>query len=322
MDRVLVVMVTYNRKKLLERSLKAIFSQTTHISGVFILDNASNDGTEEVLRKFGFLSTVRNINNEVLVENSKNNVNLYYYRNSINAGGAGGFSKAVKLSRELDYDYLWIMDDDVKPEEKCLENLLTVIHKYNVGAVVPNRNCKNFKDCPTVELDLRAVSKYFMEKRKKRVKPPFSEETYSIKTFAFEGPLIDVEIVKKAGIPKAEYFLLYDDTDYAQRILRYTDILFVTTAYLERQLPVPRIKKNEKISYTWKDYYSIRNNMIFDREYGRTFGVKYISPRLMFIHLLINSLRGKNRKNNLRIVLRAYRDAMGKKMGKRFNPNY
>lgn len=321
-SKVLVVMVTYNRKNLLKNALESIFNQTKPVSGVLILDNASNDGTEDVLQKFGFLSRDQDINDGTFIKRSSGNTRLYYYRNSVNTGGAGGFSKAVELAKELDYDYLWIMDDDVRPVENCLENLLTVAHDCNIGAVVPNRNCQNFEDYPTVELDLNSTFKYFMKKRKKKIYPPFSEKVYSIKTFAFEGPLIDMEIVKKVGIPRAEYFLLYDDTDYAQRILQYTDILFVTSAYLERQLPVPKSKKNKKISYTWKDYYSIRNNMIFDREYGKTFGAKYISPRLMFIHLLINSIRGENRKNNLNIVLRAHRDAVSKKMGKRFDPNY
>ena len=163
-SKVLVVMVTYNRKNLLKNALESIFNQTKPVSGILILDNASNDGTEDVLQKFGFLSRAQDINDGTLIKRSSGNTRLYYYRNSVNTGGAGGFSRAVELAKELDYDYLWIMDDDVRPVENCLENLLAVVHDCNVGAVVPNRNCQNFEDHPTVELDLNSTFKYFMKK--------------------------------------------------------------------------------------------------------------------------------------------------------------
>lgn len=40
----------------------------------------------------------------------------YYFRNTENAGGAGGFAKLFELSMSLSWDYLWVMDDDVYPD--------------------------------------------------------------------------------------------------------------------------------------------------------------------------------------------------------------
>lgn len=322
-DKVLVTMVTYNRKELLKVVLEAVKNQSKSVAGILILDNASTDGTEQLLREEGFFNNISNLESETLLSNTNENTDLYYYRNKENLGGAGGFSKAVDLAKNLRYDYLWIMDDDVKPDKLCLENLLKVVNKNRVGAVVPNRNCQNFEDRPVIDFDLSSIRKYFIEKRKKRVKPPFNKDTYSIKTFAFEGPLISMDIIRKVGIPNSEYFLLYDDTDYAQRIQKYTDILFVVSAHMERQIPVSKnVVATKKIPYAWKDYYSIRNNMLFDKKYGKNWGVRHISPLLMMIHLLINSVRKKNTRSNLNIVLRAWKDAMKGKLGKGIGPNY
>ncbi|MBQ0778927.1 MAG: glycosyltransferase, partial [Pseudomonas sp.] len=49
MKKVYAVVLTYNRKDLLKRSLDAIFSQTRCCDGVIVIDNASSDGTESML---------------------------------------------------------------------------------------------------------------------------------------------------------------------------------------------------------------------------------------------------------------------------------
>ena len=50
-------------------------------------------------------------------------VEVYYIRMHENTGGAGGFHEGVKRTYR-GYDWLWLMDDDVKADEQCLENLL------------------------------------------------------------------------------------------------------------------------------------------------------------------------------------------------------
>lgn len=44
-DKVIAVVVTYNRKKLLLECLDAIFQQTYSISRLILIDNCSTDGT-------------------------------------------------------------------------------------------------------------------------------------------------------------------------------------------------------------------------------------------------------------------------------------
>ena len=52
-DSVCAVVVTYNRKELLIECLKALKNQSRHLNAIYIVDNASTDGTPELLVENG-----------------------------------------------------------------------------------------------------------------------------------------------------------------------------------------------------------------------------------------------------------------------------
>ena len=74
--------------------------------------------------------------------------------------------------------------------------------------------------------------------------------------------------------------------------------------------------------YNWRFYYLIRNNIIFDKKYGKNWSVKHISPNLLLLHHIALSIRDHHLKNNLPIILKAWTDGRHNRMGKRVNPNY
>ncbi len=54
-ETVCAVVVTYNRKNLLLECLEAIRKQTRPVDAIYIIDNASQDGTPEVLKSSGYI---------------------------------------------------------------------------------------------------------------------------------------------------------------------------------------------------------------------------------------------------------------------------
>lgn len=54
--KIACVVVTYNRKTLLERCLNAIKEQTYKPSAVYVIDNASTDGTDTFLHASGYVN--------------------------------------------------------------------------------------------------------------------------------------------------------------------------------------------------------------------------------------------------------------------------
>ncbi len=114
--KVAAVVPTYNRKTLLETCLVALTRQTHPLSGIYVVDNASTDGTADI----------------VLAE-FQGHVNLI--RMSTNTGSAGGYREGLRRAYEDGYDWIWTMDHDAEPAEDALEQLLSsaAAEDSNVG---------------------------------------------------------------------------------------------------------------------------------------------------------------------------------------------
>ena len=112
------VIVTYNRKELLEENIKALLDQSEKLNKIFIIDNNSTDGTKSYLEQKGYLK----------------NQTIEYVRLEKNIGGAGGFSVGTKYAYEKGFDFICLMDDDGKPNDNdTIKNLLdAAVDIYNI----------------------------------------------------------------------------------------------------------------------------------------------------------------------------------------------
>ena len=93
--------------------------------------------------------------------------------------------------------------------------------------------------------------------------------------------MIRTELVKKIGLPHAEYFIFHDDTEYSLRILKYSKFLVVSDAILNHKTKIS-VEKNPR-RYTWKDYYEIRNKIFYIKEHGNIFDI-VINSLEIFTH--------------------------------------
>ena len=73
MKRTAAVIVTYNRKAMLQRCLRALCTQTAGVPELWVIDNASTDGTAELVAQLNLPT-------------------MHYYNTGKNLGGAGGFA--------------------------------------------------------------------------------------------------------------------------------------------------------------------------------------------------------------------------------------
>jgi rhamnopyranosyl-N-acetylglucosaminyl-diphospho-decaprenol beta-1,3/1,4-galactofuranosyltransferase len=191
-DKIIAVIVTYNRKKLLERLLNSLNCQDKKPDEIIIVDNNSSDGSREFLCEFSSLYN-----------------GVHVILNNENMGGAGGFYVGMREARERNADLVWLMDDDGFPAVSCLSNL--------VGAV----NCKKMIYNPLV-ID---------EKEKKKLAfglgDGVTETDVAINTSLggvihgignpFNGTLISKEIIDAIGFPKKEMFIWGDEVEYIYR---------------------------------------------------------------------------------------------------------
>lgn len=311
--RVCVLIVTYNRKNYLKTLLQSLCIQTHLISKILVFDNASTDGTAEMLLSEQFISSA---DVGVMNHGQLGEIQVLYYLNHENSGGSGGFHKGFELALAQDCDYIWTMDDDVLPEKDCLEKLLSVINK-DVRLVIPSRTDDHLQDYAVTHLNMSNPFLYNIVSRKTMVyNKDIQGDSIRIKDMPFEGPLIDISLIKEIGLPRGDLFIIFDDTEYAHRASRATELRYVKNAVLHRQI-VPAKTKNRLMG--WKEYYAFRNQYWFDRTYGENIFVRQLRPILNHLDMCMRAIL-KRKWSNLRVLKRAYYDGTHGILGKTVEP--
>lgn len=305
-EKIAAIVVTFNRKNLLDDCLQAIFKQTRPLDSIIIIDNASTDGTPEFLKEKGYL----------------NNPLIDYVRLSENTGGAGGFHEGMKRGYEKGFDWLWLMDDDVMPNNDCLEHLLHINNHFRSNGIdkcvlLPIRLYLNgeFHKCDPSILNFNNP---FIDHKQKYINTKHLEynEFIPIQCFPFEGPLISKELIEIIGYPDKKFFIYGDDTDYSIRILKKNIKIFLIKKAILNKI----IKPTKNRNFDWRNYYYFRNCIVLDRKYGN-YLVKNIRPIFYYlIKLLLTCTLKMRRIHSFKIVLRAFIDGWNMKMGKTINP--
>lgn len=279
--KVAAVIVTYNRKKLLEECLKSVINQTYSLNEIIVIDNNSSDGTYEYLKEKDILKKIN------------------YIKLEKNIGGSGGFYEGMKIASEKKYDWVWIMDDDTIPNEDCLENLIKPMGKIE-GKISFLASCVfgekgEFMNVPAID-NIKTSNGYAGWYKYLKF------GIVSIKDATFVSLLINGEAIQKCGLPIKSYFLWGDDTEYTMRITKYFG-----KAYLIGDSIAIHKRKNAKHTTILLEedekripmyYYMIRNNLINAKLYGGKKGVlkSYIKYLINSIMILFSNSKHKGKK--------------------------
>jgi len=258
MKKIVAVIVTYNRKDLLMECLEAILSQTYSVESIFLVDNASTDGTFEALKDKGYI----------------NNNKVQYIRMKTNTGGAGGFYEGLKQIKKCEYDWVWIMDDDTIPSETCLEKLIEAIElvqmKRNnkkisyVASAIYGAN-DEFMNLPSISNKLSNNGyAYWYEF--------LADGLVNISSATFVSILVNKKAVDKCGLPCKDYFIWGDDTEYTTRLTKYYgDAYFVGKSIAIHKRVIAKalsIDNEEDVNRMQMYHYFFRNQLINWRYYG------------------------------------------------------
>jgi len=221
--RAAAVVVTYNRKELLMECLEALMRQTRPLQAIYIIDNASTDGTPELLHQEGY--TPNPEGGTITLKTPENQeIMVTHIRLPENTGGAGGFHEGVKRAYQDGYDWIWLMDDDAEPLPDSLEKLLV----YASDGVVA---LANLKVSPDGTPQFRHRGFFDFEGFGDMVKPvsldDLKEDCVEIDHASFVGLLVNLKAVEYVGFPRADFFLHFDDVEYSLRLKRKGSILLI-----------------------------------------------------------------------------------------------
>lgn len=262
---VAAVVVTYNRKRLLIECLDALLSQSRPIDKIFIIDNASTDGTYQLLSERGYLNWSE----------------VEYVRLPENTGGAGGFYEGIKLAYEGGFDWIWIMDDDAEP----LRDAFDKMYSYLVSDFAAVANLKVDEDGVPQYHHLGWFEFKRIEGRFIRVITPENIKSSSLEIdfSSFVGLAISRSAIAKIGLPKKEFFIHHDDIEYCARLQGVGEILLITASIIKHK---DGAKKEVNTTTSWffgrkservkvisleRRYYGIRNGIWLRKHYGSIF---------------------------------------------------
>jgi rhamnopyranosyl-N-acetylglucosaminyl-diphospho-decaprenol beta-1,3/1,4-galactofuranosyltransferase len=191
------VVVAHQRRDLLREALTSITTQTRPVDRVHVVDNASTDGTAQMV--------------------SEEFPAAALHRIPQNTGGAGGFAAGLAFALQDGANLVWLMDDDTVPSPTALAALLDARDRYAGPrpALVASRVVwTDGRDHP-------------MNTPREKPRVPDAErraasdvECLAIRSASFVSVLVDGSVVAAVGLPVADFFLWNDDFEFTTRLLR------------------------------------------------------------------------------------------------------
>ncbi len=257
--RIAAVVVTYNRRSLLEGCLEALLRQDRPIDEILVINNASTDGTAEMLAE-------------------KYRGKVTHVRLEENMGGAGGFYEGIRLAYEKGHDWIWVMDDDVEPTSDAMKALVesSAFNDPTVGYLA------------SLVLDSSFEAQVFPYRRFNRLmaacpavtKGSFLQPLVPIEAAGFLGGLIRREAISAVGLPLKDLFIYWDDTEFIYRVSKQFKVFLVPASkVVHRYVWVPsprhkflgivRIPSGVPLAQAWRFYYNLRNSIFIRTRYAK-----------------------------------------------------
>lgn len=227
---VAAVVVTFNRKMLLVECLEGLLQQTRPVSKIYIIDNASTDGTRHLLAEQQLLA----------------HPIVTYVQLASNGGGAAGFHEGLKIARDAGHEWIWLMDDDAEPRPDALEQLSAHFSTVGVSVLAPvvvdgqggfDAGLKHRKTATTNRrFTNRRIGTNISEAMAK------GQRDFEIEYFSFVGPCVAGWAVAKAGLPLKELFIYHDDIEYSERMRQVGRVLCIP----QSQIMHKEVRRDEK----------------------------------------------------------------------------
>ncbi len=289
---VCAVVVTYNRKDLLKKCIDGILAQKNASCDIVVVDNGSDDGTEELFK------TVFSLNN------------IKYIKLDRNTGCAAGTSRGIKEAIISGHDYIWVMDDDVFPHEDALNQLL-IADKELYGDWGILSGAAYWTDGSICESNRQKKTLFRFMKDK-----DYQKRFVKVRMVSLASMFISAKVVREVGLPISEYFIYTEDYEFCSRVGKKYPIYVVPACKVTHAMKVNRkasiVKDTSDRMYRYKTLY--RNDVHCYRKLGIP-GFAYLLAKFVYtIFSIVLSERGQ-KKEKIHTLITGYIE------GARFNPS-
>ena len=275
-----VIIVTYNRKDYLMRCLRGVYSQTLPPKAVYIVDNASTDGTYDCLNE-----------NDLL---SNSTIDVKYIRLDRNLGGAGGFYTGLKTAHEDGgYDGFVLMDDDGQPDKDELKYIAKWMGRYDyINALVVSDTDHTKTSFPR---------KSYGFDRKEIEQESDADGIILNYSAPFNGTMYSKELVDKVGYPNPDFFFQGDEANYHKRAVKagFIPVTCINSIHYH-PCKIPKVYKfgigRRKVKLSIEDtpirIYCKHRNVVYNRFNPRDYVYIMVTyPLYSYLYLTKGSLK-------------------------------
>jgi len=331
--RVYAILVTYgDRYHFLEQNIDALLEQS--IDHIVIIDNNSIPTSQKKLE----------------IKEKASNGKLDVVRLHENTGSSGGFYAGLQhAAASKDCEFIWLLDDDNKPEKGALKALLDfwdhleeedkehrialmsyrvdreiyreVIFKGKPSLVIGRKNSAlGFHVCALPERLLN----YLKNKYSKTKKDLPCKKYGPVSAVPYGGMFFHKSLLHTIGYPNRNLYLYSDDWDFSIRITKKGGKIFlVLNSKIEDVEKSWHRKDNKRLFKVrlladMEDirlYYYVRNRIYFEKKYLVTNPVIYSFNKLILMSV-VYVLMFIQRPNNLRVIKKAIQDGNHGKLGR------
>jgi GT2 family glycosyltransferase len=299
------VTVVYNGVEVLQRHLESLKGQSRQLDEIVIIDNASTDGTRDLLASKYPEVTV--------IELSSNS--------GVGGGLAAGLSYAALQQR---HDWIWLFDQDSVPAPDCLERLLSGFQQIggkgqNIGVLAPT--CVNRETGMTYP-GLSWHGQHFAPAREATDQP-----VTFVDMVITSGSLMRLEAIEAAGLPRADFFMDFVDYEHCLRIRRHGfQVAVIRDSILDHSIGAPTTfnilgrTKPWADHVPWREYYMARNETFTMWEYSPKLATTSFVLYRLVQHALGIVFFGKQKWCCLRMMWRGFFDGRQRRLGLRVLP--
>lgn len=212
-DLVSAVITTHNRKELLVKAIQSVLNQTYNKIEIIVVDDASDDGTEEYIK-----------------ENFGNKVNYNYIEKKESKGGNYARNLGIKLAKGK---YVAFLDDDDEWMPTKIEKQVNIIKNNDKIKVVA---CKRI-----FQYDFK---KEVIQKEKSMLSGDLSKKIFTCMPYTTSSLLVEKNKLYDVGLFDVN-LMAWQEYDIMIRLCQVTEIGVVNEPLL-----LYRVRTNDKARIT------------------------------------------------------------------------
>lgn len=262
MKKIGIVICNYNKKEYVLGCIQSVLESKTDDFDIYVVDNASTDGSAEAVR-----------------EQYGEQVTLLV--NAENLGGSGGFNTGIRRVLEEGYEYLYCLDNDVLVDENAVGALSDYLDGHEnvgvAGSIVYHMDHPEYVQQYGLDIDFEnytAVTHYadFLDDGS-------IPDVNVCDTVATCSVMIRTSCIKNTdiGIMPEDNFIYWDDMEWIYRF-KLAGFGVVT---IKDSVVVHKMGSNVKPVNTFINYYMWRNRIHFFMRYTPEEKIEEMSYRVL-----------------------------------------